>query len=113
MVHAIELADGLAIRYRNRYVRTPLYEHPGESRMALARDPQSERGADAGTNRPVTVAITRLVLNVADPAASRRPSRVGVATTSTQSPATAEPRMSYDRFTVTSRVGGSLSTARE
>ncbi|MFB4280771.1 carotenoid oxygenase family protein [Nonomuraea sp. MTCD27] len=39
MVHAVVLDGGRARWYRNRYVRTPLYEHPGESRLALAFDP--------------------------------------------------------------------------
>ncbi|GAA4233109.1 hypothetical protein FHR32_001605 [Streptosporangium album] len=38
MVHAVALDGGRARWYRNRYVRTPLYEHPGESRFALAFD---------------------------------------------------------------------------
>jgi carotenoid cleavage dioxygenase len=38
MVHGVRLRDGRALAYRNRYVRTPLYEHPGASRMELAYD---------------------------------------------------------------------------
>ncbi|MFI6297154.1 carotenoid oxygenase family protein [Nonomuraea sp. NPDC050790] len=38
MIHTIALDGGRARWYRNRYVRTPLYEHPGESRFALAFD---------------------------------------------------------------------------
>ncbi|MFI6536410.1 carotenoid oxygenase family protein [Nonomuraea sp. NPDC050547] len=43
MVHAVALSGGRARWYRNRYVRTPLFEHPGESRFALAFDPESGR----------------------------------------------------------------------
>ena len=43
MVHGIALADGAARWYRNRYVRTPLYEHPGTDRFALAFDPDNGR----------------------------------------------------------------------
>jgi carotenoid cleavage dioxygenase len=32
MVHAIRLEDGRAGPYRNRYVRTPLYDRPGADR---------------------------------------------------------------------------------
>lgn len=39
MVHAISLRGGQAVSYRNRYVRTPLYEHPGAERFDLAFDP--------------------------------------------------------------------------
>jgi carotenoid cleavage dioxygenase len=38
MVHAVALDGGRARWYRNRYVRTPLYEHPGRPRMDLAFD---------------------------------------------------------------------------
>ncbi|GAA5105235.1 carotenoid oxygenase family protein [Nocardia iowensis] len=38
MVHAVALDGGRARWYRNRYVRTPLYAHPGQSRLALAFD---------------------------------------------------------------------------
>jgi carotenoid cleavage dioxygenase-like enzyme len=43
MVHTVALDGGRAHWYRNRYVRTPLYEHPGESRFALAFDPGTGR----------------------------------------------------------------------
>jgi len=39
MLHSIALRAGKAEHYRNRYVRTPLYEHPGVDRMTLAFDP--------------------------------------------------------------------------
>ncbi|MGK8491240.1 carotenoid oxygenase family protein [Nocardia asiatica] len=39
MVHAVALAEGRARWYRNRYVRTPLYHHPGRSRFELGFDP--------------------------------------------------------------------------
>ncbi len=41
MVHGIELRDGKASWYRNRYVRTPLYENPEASRMDLYLDPET------------------------------------------------------------------------
>ena len=34
MVHGVELGDGRARWYRNRYVRTPLYEKPDEPRFS-------------------------------------------------------------------------------
>jgi carotenoid cleavage dioxygenase len=42
MVHAITLASGSAGVYRNRFVRTPLYAHPGVDRMTLALDPETK-----------------------------------------------------------------------
>ncbi|MEQ9447941.1 MAG: carotenoid oxygenase family protein, partial [Rhodospirillaceae bacterium] len=33
MIHGIELSNGAANWYRNRYVRTPLFENPGVDRM--------------------------------------------------------------------------------
>lgn len=56
MIHTIALADGEATWYRNRYVRTPLYEHPGASRFALAFDP-----ATARIDYRVTTANTHLI----------------------------------------------------
>jgi carotenoid cleavage dioxygenase len=42
MVHGIELSNGTANWYRNRYVRTPLYENPGIDRMDLGYiDPET------------------------------------------------------------------------
>jgi len=42
MVHSLALGGtGAAGPYRNRYVRTPLWSHPGRSRLALAYDPAS------------------------------------------------------------------------
>ena len=38
MVHGIEIKDGKANWYRNRYVRTPLYENPDTERMELYLD---------------------------------------------------------------------------
>ncbi|MDH4170493.1 MAG: carotenoid oxygenase family protein [Acidimicrobiia bacterium] len=38
MLHGIELANGKATWYRNRYVRTPQYAHPGADRLELALD---------------------------------------------------------------------------
>ncbi|GAA3810932.1 carotenoid oxygenase family protein [Sphaerisporangium flaviroseum] len=43
MIHTIAIENGEATWYRNRYVRTPLFEHPGESRFALAFDPVTSR----------------------------------------------------------------------
>ncbi|WP_157253778.1 carotenoid oxygenase family protein [Nonomuraea typhae] len=56
MVHAVALEGGRARWYRNRYVRTPLYEHPGRSRLALAFDQVSGR-----MDYRVTTANTHLV----------------------------------------------------
>ncbi|MFF0492603.1 carotenoid oxygenase family protein [Nocardia sp. NPDC004068] len=56
MVHAIALADGRARWYRNRYVRTPLYDNPGRSRFALAFDP-----ATGTVDYRVTTANTHLL----------------------------------------------------
>jgi carotenoid cleavage dioxygenase-like enzyme len=36
MLHGMELSGGKANWYRNRWVRTPLYDHPGEDRGTLA-----------------------------------------------------------------------------
>jgi carotenoid cleavage dioxygenase-like enzyme len=38
MLHGMELADGKANWYRNRYVRTPQFDHPGADRTELALD---------------------------------------------------------------------------
>jgi len=40
MLHGVELADGKARWYRNRWVRTPMFEHPGVDRLTLALDPE-------------------------------------------------------------------------
>ncbi|GAA3135590.1 carotenoid oxygenase family protein [Streptosporangium carneum] len=56
MIHTVALEEGRATWYRNRYVRTPLYEHPGESRFALAFDPVTSR-----IDYRVTTANTHLV----------------------------------------------------
>ena len=41
MIHGIELADGKANWYRNRYVRTPMFANPGVERMDLYLDPET------------------------------------------------------------------------
>lgn len=41
MIHGVELREGRANWYRNRWVRTPLFEHPGEDRMKLALNMQN------------------------------------------------------------------------
>ena len=56
MIHTIALADGRATWYRNRYVRTPLYENPGTSRFALAFDSVTQR-----IDYRVTTANTHLI----------------------------------------------------
>ncbi|MGW7825245.1 carotenoid oxygenase family protein [Streptomyces puniciscabiei] len=56
MIHTIALDDGTATWYRNRYVRTPLYENPGTPRFALAFDPVNQR-----INYRVTTANTHLI----------------------------------------------------
>ncbi len=38
MLHGIELRDGEARWYRNRWVRTPMFAHPGVDRLTLALD---------------------------------------------------------------------------
>lgn len=40
MIHGVELRDGKANWYRNRWVRTPMFENPGVDRLTLALDPQ-------------------------------------------------------------------------
>lgn len=56
MVHAVALSAGTARWYRNRYVRTPLYRHPGQSRFALAID-----SATGQVDYRVTTANTHVV----------------------------------------------------
>ena len=56
MVHGVALAAGRAGWYRNRYVRTPLYQHPGTARVDLAFD-KATRGIDYR----VTTANTNVV----------------------------------------------------
>ena len=56
MVHGIAIADGEARWYRNRWVRTPLHEHPGADRYALAFDPST-----GGVDHTVTTANTHVV----------------------------------------------------
>ncbi len=41
MLHGIELADGAATWYRNRYVRTPCYAHPEKTRIEMMLDPET------------------------------------------------------------------------
>ncbi|WP_431962282.1 carotenoid oxygenase family protein [Nocardia sp. bgisy134] len=56
MIHAVALRDGQARWYRNRYVRTPLFAHPAQSRLALTVD------ADTGKlDYRVTTANTHVV----------------------------------------------------
>ncbi|XYI01438.1 carotenoid oxygenase family protein [Sorangium sp. So ce1128] len=43
MVHSVVLEGGQARSYRNRYIRTPLYENPGVTRFVLAFDPVTSR----------------------------------------------------------------------
>ncbi|TQM25389.1 carotenoid oxygenase family protein [Nocardia bhagyanarayanae] len=56
MVHAVALRGGRARWYRNRYVRTPLFAHPGQSRLALAFDRDSGK-----VDYRVTTANTHVV----------------------------------------------------
>ena len=56
MVHGIAIEDGEARWYRNRWVRTPLFEHPGEDRFALAFDAATGR-----IDHAVTTANTHVV----------------------------------------------------
>ncbi|PZG34457.1 dioxygenase [Spongiactinospora gelatinilytica] len=56
MIHTVALDGGRARWYRNRYVRTPLYENPGVSRFALAFDPETSR-----IDYRVTTANTHLI----------------------------------------------------
>ncbi|MGY2009563.1 carotenoid oxygenase family protein [Nocardia gipuzkoensis] len=58
MVHAVALADGRARWYRNRYVRTPLYDNPGRSRFELGFDP-----ATATMDYRVTTANTHVIVH--------------------------------------------------
>ena len=41
MLHGVELKDGKASWYRNRWVRTPMFEHPGVDRLTLALDKET------------------------------------------------------------------------
>jgi carotenoid cleavage dioxygenase len=56
MVHGVALEDGHVRWYRNRYVRTPLYEHPGVDRMDLAFDRRT-----GAVDHRVTTANTHVV----------------------------------------------------
>ena len=38
MLHGVELREGKASWYRNRWVRTPMFDHPGVDRLTLALD---------------------------------------------------------------------------
>ncbi len=40
MLHGVELREGRANWYRNRWVRTPMYAQPGVDRLKLALDPE-------------------------------------------------------------------------
>lgn len=41
MLHGMELKDGKANWYRNRYIRTPMFDNPGADRLTLALDPET------------------------------------------------------------------------
>ena len=41
MVHGVELAGGKANWYRNRYVRTPVFNNPDKTRMEMYLDPET------------------------------------------------------------------------
>lgn len=56
MIHGVALAGGEACWYRNRYVRTPLFEKPGTGRAELAFDPRS-----GGIDYRVSTANTHVV----------------------------------------------------
>ena len=56
MVHGIALGEGELRWYRNRYVRTPLYEHPGADRFELAFDAATGR-----IDHRVTTANTHVI----------------------------------------------------
>ncbi|MBM3670930.1 MAG: carotenoid oxygenase family protein [Actinobacteria bacterium] len=56
MIHGIELAGGSATWYRNRYVRTPCYEHPESDRVAMMIDP-----ATGQMDHNVSVANTHVI----------------------------------------------------
>ena len=57
MVHGIELSNGKANWYRNRYVRTPLYDNPGVDRMEVGYiDPET-----FGFNYNVSTANTHVL----------------------------------------------------
>ena len=40
-VHGVELAGGKANWYRNRYVRTPVFNNPDKTRMEMYLDPET------------------------------------------------------------------------
>ena len=56
MIHGIEIADGKANWYRNRYVRTPMFDNPDKDRMELYLDMET-----MGFNYEVSVANTRVL----------------------------------------------------
>ncbi len=56
MVHGIEISDGKANWYRNRYVRTPMYANPDTDRMELYLDMEK-----MGFNFEVSVANTSVL----------------------------------------------------
>ena len=43
MIHGVEISNGKANWYRNRYVRTPMFDNPDKERMELYLD--MEKGA--------------------------------------------------------------------
>ncbi|MAT03195.1 MAG: dioxygenase [Acidimicrobiaceae bacterium] len=56
MIHGIEIADGKANWYRNRYVRTPMFNNPDKDRMELYLDMET-----MGFNYEVSVANTSVL----------------------------------------------------
>ncbi len=56
MVHGVELSDGKANWYRNRYVRTPMFDNPDKDRMELYLDMEK-----MGFNYEVSVANTAVL----------------------------------------------------
>ncbi|KIE48704.1 MAG: hypothetical protein MB53_06780 [marine actinobacterium MedAcidi-G2A] len=56
MIHGIEIADGKANWYRNRYVRTPMFDNPDKDRMELYLDMET-----MGFNYEVSVANTSVL----------------------------------------------------
>ena len=56
MIHGIEISEGKANWYRNRYVRTPMYANPDTDRMELYLD--MEKG---GFDYNVSVANTSVI----------------------------------------------------
>ena len=58
MIHGVELREGKANWYRNRWVRTPMFDHPGVDRLTLALDKKT-----IGRITPKTISVhQRIVL---------------------------------------------------